>query len=274
MVSEKNSKRKFSLKNLRIEEISGVDRGANPGAHVLFFKRNPKEEPLDMDLKEITKRLEVLEKSDTDKTAEITKLKADKDALEALAKMSDAEKEFHKALPADKQASFLKADTAVRKAQMDEAKKAADDKKSADDKATDVQKALAPLEKQIADQNAEIKKLRDEKELSEFEKSFDKELPNFGGTADEKTELLKSLKAMPEEARKTLMGQLKKADDIKGQYFIEKGTSNRGADDPVNKLDSLAKAEQAKSGGTYEAAYNKVLATDEGSKLYAASGKQ
>jgi len=272
MVSAQKPKNRFSLRNLKIEEISGVDRGANPGAHVLFFKRNPKEEPLDMDLKEITKKLEALEKTSGEQTEEIKKLKADKEALEVLAKMSDAEKEFHKALPADKQEAFLKADAAARKTQMDDAAALKKKEKENEDSKDAVQKALTPVQKELDETKAALKKLQEKDELADFEKSFDKDLPNFGGTSDEKQELMKSLKAMPEPARKIAMDQLKKADEIRGTYMVEKGTAHRGADDPVNKLDSLAKAEQAKSGGTFEAAYAKVLETPEGSKLYAASG--
>ena len=271
-MSEQKSKNKFSLRNLKIEEISGVDRGANPGAHVLFFKRNEKE-PSDMDLKELTKKFEDLEKAQKDDRATIEKLQAEKDTLAALAKMSDAEKTFYKDLSEAKQAEFIKADAETRKAQMDDAEAALKKKKADDDSKTDVEKALAPVNKALEEANAKIQKLEDEKALATFEKEFDKDLPNFGGTADEKQDLLKSLKAMPEEARKSVMANLKKADDIKGQYFIEKGTAHRGPDDPVSKLDALAKKRAADKGEDYSVAYAKVLETEEGQKLYAASGK-
>lgn len=271
-MSEQKSKNKFSLRNLKIEEISGVDRGANPGAHVLFFKRNEKE-PSDMDLKELTKKFEDLEKAQKDDRATIEKLQAEKDTLAALAKMSDAEKTFYKDLSEAKQAEFIKADAETRKAQMDDAEAALKKKKADDDSKTDVEKALAPVNKALEEANAKIQKLEDEKALSAFEKEFDQELPNFGGSADEKQELLKSLKAMPEEARKSVMSNLKKADDIKGEYFIEKGTAHRGPDDPVSKLDALAKKRAAEKSEDYSVAYAKVLETEEGQKLYAATGK-
>lgn len=274
-MSEKKSK-KFSLKNLRIEEISGVDKGANPGAHVLFFKRNQKE-PKEMDLEKLAKKVEGLEKNLGDSQDQIKKLEAEKETLAALAKMSDAEKTFYKSLSDDDKSAFLKMSDEDRKSKMDDEEDKKKTKKALDDNKDDVTKAIEgatkPLQKSLEEANAEIKKLRDEKDLAEFEKTFDAELPNFGGTSDEKTALLKSLKAMDEASRTTLMKSLKQADEIKGDYFIEKGAAGRGADDPVTKLDVLAKKRAEEKGEEYSLAYAKVLETPEGQKLYAASGK-
>lgn len=110
-MSEK--KRKFKLKNLTIEEISGVDRPANPEAKVLFFKR---EKETDMSkIEELAEKLEKLEENQDS-------LKAENETLKAENALSDDERTFYKGLEDDKvKAEFLKADADARAEMIEKA---------------------------------------------------------------------------------------------------------------------------------------------------------
>ena len=276
-------KRKALLRNLKIEEISGVTQGDNPKAHVLFMKKkNPLTQPTkketEMKLEDFLKQFKKVEET-TEKTVEtLAELQKSNEVLAKVADMSDAEKTFYKALPEDKREAFLDADADVRKEQMDEAEEAERIAKEKEEGKDDVTKAIdaatKPLEKALNEANSELKKLREERELADFEKSFDAELPHYGGSAEEKAELLKSLKAMDETVRKNVMAELKKADEIKKTYFVEAGTAARGSDDPLVKLEALANKRSEEKDISYAKAYQEVLKTAEGSALYDASQKQ
>lgn len=272
------TKRKAFLRNLKIEEISGVDAGDNPSAHVLFMKHNPNEKENDMDLKEFLKKFTDVEKVAGETATTLAEVQKANERLAALAGMSDAEKSFMKSLPEDQREAFIKADDTVRADQMakeEEDKKAAEAAEAGKDNVTKaIEKATNPIAKSLTEANALIKKLTDERDLAEFEKSFDKRLPNFGGKPEEKTELLKSLKAMPEDQRELVLKQMENADKVMKSYFREGGTSHRGSDDPQTQLDALAKSYAEKNDVSVAKAMKAVCKTADGSALYNAINKQ
>lgn len=267
------------LSKLKIEEISGVDKGANEDARVSFWKcgHSQKQETKKMDIDQLAERLE--------------KLEAENEVLQKIAKFSDAEKVFIDTMDEEQRKRFLDLDGEGRKKELGAAKKADDEavaKKKADDEAAkkaadeaakkgdgavDKKDAISKadfeaVQKKAADLEETVKKMQEEKELHDFAKKAEAELPNLSGSADEKGKFIKALFSMKKEDRDIVMAGMKTADKITSDYFLEKGTSARGADDPEAKLDVLAKAEMKASKTDYAQAYDAVTKTDEGKKLY------
>lgn len=124
-------------------------------------------------------------------------------------------------------------------------------------------------------QQAEIQKARDEAELATLTKRAETEIGHLPGEAIAKAKVLKAIGGMGEEDRKALDTMLKA-----GEAAIAKGFTTFGvkpgapnSDDPIAKLDGLAKAKASKDSISYAKAYDEVLKTEEGQALYAASQK-
>ena len=255
------------LTNLVLDEISLVDEGANPEAHVAFFKRKG----LDMNIDEIKKSLE--------------KAEAENKVLKAENALTNDERDFYKSLSDADKTAFLSADAAVRKAKMGDNFK----KSLSGDEAEAVTKKLADAEKAAADAKVEITK-RDEaiakrdEEISKLKGDVDnaalreevlKSYPNSKGTIEEKVAVLKTIKATGDEAvRKSLLDTLARDEAAATAFSKEKGAGGgNGGDDAKTKLDNLAKGivEKAKEKGetlTFEQGFAKALDTEDGRKLY------
>lgn len=265
-----SKKKRSLLTKLIIDEISGVDRGANPGAKVAFWKRDNNDDQGDktMNVEELAKKFEDLEVTVTKQSETIEKLQAENTDLQTISKMSDAEKEYMGTLSDEEKAKFMGMKGDERKAYMDKAKM----KKSDDGDQNDaINKALeAEVSKREA-LETEIKKLREEREYDAFIAKVSKEVPAL--KSDEKADFAKSLFKMDEASRETVLKELKAAEKIKSDYLVEKGTSARGEDDPVSKLEVLAKKYADENNVTKEAAMTEVLKTREGAELYNATAK-
>lgn len=124
-------------------------------------------------------------------------------------------------------------------------------------------------------QQAEIAKARDEAEMERLTKRASDELGHLPGEAIAKAKVLKAIGGMGEEDRKALDTMLKAGEAAIAKGFttfgIKPGATN--SDDPIAKLDGLAKARAAKDSIPYAKAYTAVLETAEGQELYAASQK-
>lgn len=124
-------------------------------------------------------------------------------------------------------------------------------------------------------QQAEIQKARDEAELATLTKRAGDELGHLPGEPIAKAKVLKAIGGMGEEDRKALDTMLKAGEAAVAKGFstfgIKPGVTN--SDDPVAKLDGLAKARATKDSIPYAKAYDEVLKTDEGRALYDASRK-
>lgn len=263
------SKKRSLLTKLIIDEISGVDRGANPGAKVAFWKRdNNNQGDNTMNVEELAKKFEDLEGVVKGQSETIEKLQAEKDELQTLAKMSDAEKEFMGSMTDEEKAKFMGMKGDERKAYMDKAKM----KKSEDgDKDAAITKALEDEVSKREALETEIKKLREEREYDAFVAKVSKEVPAL--KSDEKADFTKSLFKMDEASREAVLKELQAAEKIKADYLVEKGTSARGEDDPVSKLEVLAKKYAEEKNVTKEAAMTEVLNTPQGAELYNAASK-
>jgi hypothetical protein len=130
-----------------------------------------------------------------------------------------------------------------------------------------VEKSLvpAPVLKMLAEQAADIAKMKTEAEEVALAKRGTDELPNLAGTPLAKGRLLALAEKDPE-----MLKTLKAADAAMSAAFVEKGNSN-GADEasPEYKLDQLAKAHATAQSVTYHAAYAEVTKSGVGADLLA-----
>lgn len=256
---------KKKLKQLVVNEVSGVDRGANEGAKVALWKREKTGQNSgenNMTPEELEKRLAELEKSNSE--------------LSVLAKMTDAEKSHFESLEGEAQADFLKADSETRQTLIENAKK----KKEEEEKMGDLKKGDSEsnqILKQAQDNlsaeikkrealEARIEKMETEKQFNDFKDSIVKRIPDI--KSDAKADLAKSLYEMEDTLRESVIKELESANKVKEDYFFEKGTAQQGSDDPESQLEGLVKAYMDKHSVDYTKAYQAVTATQEGAVLY------
>lgn len=269
--------KKNKLKKLVIKEVSGVDRGANQGAKIEFWKKEPdlnlSKGVNNMDLEQLAEKLEKLEKSNED-------LIAKNSELEKLASLSDDEKAFLSKMDHDKKKMFMDLDKEKKKKMMEEEKakmkKADDDLKKREDALGQetsellqkAEKALDTLSKRNESLETEVAKLKEDKQKDVFKAEVSKRVP--GLASDEKADLLDSLFKMDEDGRESILKSLEDAEKIKKRSFMmEKGTAAKGADDPESKLDILVKRHMDDNDGvTYAKALEAVVSTEEGASLY------
>jgi hypothetical protein len=125
-------------------------------------------------------------------------------------------------------------------------------------------------------QQAEIQKARDEADMERLQKRAETEIGHLPGEAIAKAKVLKAINGMGEEDRKVLDAMLKAGEAAVAKGFEKFGVSPRtpiGSDDPMAKLNELAKARATKDSTSFEKAYTAVLGTPEGAALYAESRK-
>ena len=135
-------------------------------------------------------------------------------------------------------------------------------------------KANEEAVKKAAELEEVLKAERDERLTKEF---IAKAVENYGNipghTADELGLMVKSLHTHDEEAAKKIEGLLKTVSQVisKSELFVEAGVTvqDQGVKDPLNQLDSLAQKHRSENPGvSYAKAYDTVMKSDEGRKLY------
>lgn len=235
------------LTNLFINKIALVDRGANPSANISFFKRKGED----------MKTLEEVQKQLDEVTSELAIAKA-------ISGLNDQEKEFHKSLTGDDAKAFLEMDSAARAEKMGDKVK----KMVAETDLQAVQKALDEKTSEIAKRDEEIAKLKESNAQKDLIAEVQKRFPLTAGTLEEKAQVLKSIKAMPEEAQKVV---LKAMDDVE-KSLVDLSKEKGGASDDLAKSANETLVEKAKKIAadekiTYEQAFAKFTATDEGKNL-------
>lgn len=264
------SKKRSLLSKLKIEEISGVDRGANPGAKVMFWKKDDQtinnQGDQNMDFDALAKRLDDLESVAKTQTETIEKLQAENTELQAFSKMSDAEKEFIGSMSDDEKAKFMGMDADKRKEYMDKAKmKKSDDSESVYKAEMD---AIAKRNQELEDK---IAKMEEAREYDAFIAKASQDVPSL--KSEMKADFAKSLFKMDEASREVVLKELKAAEKVKSDYIIEKGTSHVSEDSAEGKLETLAKKYADEHNVTKEAAMTKVLMTPQGQELYNSASK-
>lgn len=235
-----------------------------------------------------------MSKTQEELQAELTKAAEDKAALEkalaraeAIAKMSDAEKAAMDGMNEEEKAKFVAAKPEDRKEEV--AKRAEANPVIYKSKTTGAEyrksddPRLIDLAKRDDDREAELKKMREDALDETFSKRAATELARMPGEIAVKTALLKAVAGIKDEELRKGVGEMLKS--VQGKLSVmlkEIGTgkddlSGDDTDGDVKKaaetsLDKLAKDHMAKNAGvTFAKAYDAVLATPEGQKLYAQS---
>ena len=276
------------LKSLRLEEISLVDEPASPGAVVILAKNRtatPKgvavetvsaiakatshlnqgkgdSAPMSVTKEDLTKALEaalgpIAKRLDAHDTM-IRKASMSDDEKAAYEKMSDDEKAAYDAMSEDdKAAKMKKMDTKDAKKEDDEVAKARSD--VAKSIAVAVEKATAPLMSRITD--FEKREAR-----TNIAKKYEKAIKASGLDADEVVAIL----AKADDATRELL--TKSWESLGAQVealFTPVGKASAATGSSEQKLETLAKNRSTEKNISFEKAYDEVLTTDEGRRLYA-----
>lgn len=212
-------------------------------------------------------------------TKTVDELQARLTKSEFRASLSDVEKTHYDGLDADGKTAFEKMDASARKTAVDEAvaKKAADDEAIEADGITIKKSEVGPgvfafMKAQQARTDAAVKKA-DKLEAETVQKGLEAEAeklwPNTAGTASDKAQMLKSIRALPQAQQEAQMKMMKAADEAMAKSFKEQGQGGTtDGDSAMEKLNKMAKDLSAKESITFEKAYSKVLETKEGAALY------
>lgn len=283
------------MKEFSILEISGVDEPAQaPALMTLMKSRTPggKEagEPGGGQKKE-----DSMSKTQEELQAELTKAAEDKKALEkslaraeAIAKMTDAEKAAMADMDETQKEKFIAAKPEDRKEEV--AKRAEANPVVYKSKTTGAEyrksddPRLIDLAKRDDDREAELAKMRENALDETFKSRASTELARFPGDITVKAALVKAVAGIKDDEIRKAVGEMLKG--VHGKLSVmlkEIGTSkdDTSGDDvdggDVKKaaetsLDKLARDHMAKNAGmTFAKAYDYVLSTPEGQKLYAQS---
>lgn len=239
----------FNLFNLEVEEVSLVDAGANPEAHIVLYKRgkpdvdkiegNPLKKEVDktVDIKELIKQItEVVSKTVEEKMETVS------ERLEKVEKSQE---------------------TKVENREEEKPKEAAVVEKK--EETSDLVKKLQAEIEVLKEMNQESLEKNKEAELKQ---KLEKEYAFLPGTEDEKLELLKSVGNNTKVLE--LMKQLNKTredstEELGSSVSKDKGTAEVDADEITKKAQELVKSSKDMS---FEEAYANILESEEGKELY------
>lgn len=208
--------------------------------------------------------------------AEMAKKDAELKKAKTLAELNDAEKAHYGKLDDKAKDEFLSKTAEQRKAIVDDiAKGDPVVYKSADGveyRKSDGEKVIA-LAKKADDAEKIAKAEKEARETNDLKKRANESFKNLPGTEDEKAALLKSIEAISDEkVREAVLKSVKAGDTAISAAFVRKGASNSGADDAQTeasvKLDTLAKKYATDNKISFAKAYDAVIQTEEGRKLY------
>jgi hypothetical protein len=231
------------LKNLELEELSLVDKPANPLAMAPLFKRdNSNGDPMPQEIKK-TEEAEVVAPVEID-TTEVDTLKAEIETLKA------SNEELRK--------SFL--DEGYKITTEGVVKMAPVEYLEIEGEKINKAEIPAPILKRL--EEAEV-----EKAENIITKRCQETLPNVA-EANARI-LLKALDGLDEDAAKSFAEFLKSTDSLIEGLTEEVGKSAAQGDmqDPNDQLNALAKAHAAENEISFAKAYAAVVKTDEGKAL-------
>lgn len=293
------------LRSLSIHEISGVDNPAQADAKMLIMKRavnkdsdeesdnsgtnggddetkaagkpggGQRRRKTDMpdDQKKAAEELAAANKKADDLEKSNKTLSTEVEVLKAVSEMDDATKAYYKALDAKDQPAFLKKSADERKAEVAKAQEAdAVVYKSLD--GTEFRKSDDPrmvnMAKQ-ADENAKLLKAEREKnENAEIAKRAGDILKHYAGEDVVKTAILKAVEGIADEdVRKKAIESLKSNNAQMAKAFETHGVGkSKESGTAAGQLEELAKKYETDHKVPYAKAYDEVLKTAEGKKLY------
>jgi len=256
------------LKNLKLDELSIVTRGANQYAKAPIFKADTSEgEPMEDEIEKMTEDQKAeMEKMSGDMKSKM-KMYMDKGMGYDKAKAMCNE-DMKKSL--EEEVAKLKADNeALRKSVLEEGYKITAEgiEKKAPEEFIEVEGEQINK----ADIPAPILKKLEEAEIEKAENAIQKRcketLPNI--SEDHARVLLKAHDEMAEEEAKKFAEFMQALDNLFDEMTEEVGKSAAQGDmeDPNEKLNALAKAYEAEHNTTFAKAYAAIVKTDEGKAL-------
>lgn len=282
------------LSDIQLEEISFVDNPANPGAHIVLFKRSSEGHQ--------TKEAGMADKMDPDMKDRMDKMSdaKRKKMREYMDKGMDAKKAYDEAMKMDDEDMKKSADL---EAQIEDlTRENADLSKSFDElteRMVNIELAAAsagvvlkddgtfekaetieidgemvakssipaPLLKRLEATSKRLADLEKRDQEVQLAKRAQDELPNLGGTDIQKGRLLEAIDKM--ESKDDMLKALKAADAAVAKMFAEVGKAHDAADDsgPAVALQKMVDAYAAENGVSKEMAHTEVTRKGEGREL-------
>jgi hypothetical protein len=240
---------------LELDEVSAVDSPANPLSLMALWKRATHQGEVQMNLEELTKRLEETES----KVEEL--VKAEAAAVERAQKAEAELGAVEKAL-ADAEIKVTKSDKGV-------AIEKAIDPEYIDIDGERVLKSSvpAPLLKRLESQDAAIRALTEQSARADLAKRAEELFPNLGGKPEEKAELVKMLDALSGDAKTALEKSLKAADAAVAKMFREVGEVAKADTDEKKELDAMVAKHAQDTGVSKAIAFAEVTKSGRGKEL-------
>jgi hypothetical protein len=190
--------------------------------------------------------------------------------------------------PVDKKETFMSDDTKkvaeLEKQLSDMTKRATDAESKVADltKAADVAKSDETFEaggvtihkSEVGEGPFKLMKSQQERiEISDFEKAATSQVPNLPGETVAKAKVLRAVAKMDKETADALNAMLKAGNEAMAKMLKPLGNdAGRSFSKAEDELDALAKAYAEKHSVTYAKAYDAVLKTEDGRKLYGQIG--
>ncbi len=265
---------KNRITNMRLDEVSLVDAGCNPGAHVLLLKRLGASANSPAGAAPAgqsgNNRSEENEMND----AETKALQAQLAKALSLSSMSDADKAFMKSLPEakrdefvalaeDKRADFIKANTPDPSANETIVVDGVTFRKS--EVGAGVFALLKSTNARIAALTTLVETTVSSMSDATFAKKAEEQYPYLPGTPAEKGALLKSIHAMPKAEQDRMLAVFKTANDAVQLTTVTLGDhgldtqGNPDAGTAAGEVEGLVQKSMKDHNTTYDVAYTAVI---------------
>lgn len=267
----------------KVQIPSDARSGVIARVHSAWLKANPDKDKEDLPkvlkAKEASampddkkKTVEELEKDLEKRDEELKKVNEELEVVKAVSMFTDVEKAHYNTLDEEGQASFLKLDADGRKKELEKLQ-AEDPVVYTDEAGTEYKKSDDPRLVQMArdrDEDRKIaKKEREERQTLELEKRANADLEHLPGDLKVKVEVLKAVDGIEdEEIRKSAHEMLKAQNEAHAGAFEVRGSRGEGFRKAEDELNALAKKHAAENDVPFAQAYDAVLKTEEGKKLY------
>ena len=259
---------KYSINQVKLDEISLVDEPANQHAVAVLLKNKKARRNADgsfqksnegdkiMDIEELQARLAEAE-------AEVQKHRERADLAEA--NLGIFEEALDKGIFEVTKSTDGKVEIAKRKVE---------DTIEIDGEKIAKSLIPAPVLKRLEAAQNEAEELRKAKESEDLRKQAEEAFPHLAGTPEQKTSLMKSLNALDENDRDAVMKSLKAADAAVKKMCAETGDSSSnvsGDGTAKEQLDVLVKSHAKEHSMSYEGAFSEVTKGGKGRELFVKS---
>lgn len=257
------------LTDLELMEVSLVDAGDDPHARVLLHKRKPEGSPMENEELEKVAPEGEAEKGYKENMKSEDEMDDMEDDMEEADDKGEGKKPTRKSYKAECEALTQEVETL--KARVVELEAEAVTKAAPADEMLEIAGEMVAKSAIPAPVLKKLEEVEKAQEASRLAKRANEVIPNFKGTEDQRSKLIKMVGEDEE-----LIEMLRAADELFASLFGEVGKSSPDGEmmDPADKLNELAKAYAAEKGVSFEKGYAAVIKTTEGKELYKASLKK